>query len=102
MAVGAIATGVTSGRMLNRSPEHYPCEAQIADTKRRAALSMPHVTSAARIRNQNWKSPCRGIFHVFLVHWTKNFGEAKPVKNGGGDRIRTCVRYAGRFTVCCL
>ena len=21
---------------------------------------------------------------------------------GGGDRIRTCVRYAGRFTVCCL
>ncbi len=23
-------------------------------------------------------------------------------ENGGGDRIRTCVRYAARFTVWCL
>jgi hypothetical protein len=24
------------------------------------------------------------------------------LSNGGGGRIRTYVRYAGRFTVCCL
>lgn len=56
-------------------------------------------TQLGRLLHYHYATPARTTLHPELKPFLTLVYKTKVQGNGGGDRIRTCVRYAVRFTV---